>query len=59
MSEWADNYSAVVQLQPGRYAGEVRNIHAGHVAQCGHSHTRRHLANACGREMLARLVRAA
>ena len=47
----SDTYIAVMQLRPGRYAGEVRDIHKGRVALCPHSHKRRSTAMQCARRM--------
>ena len=47
-------YASIVQLKPGQYAGEVRDVFGGQITMCGHKHKRRHLAGECGRRMLAR-----
>ena len=47
-----DMYHAIVQLQPGRYAGEVRDVHGYQLEECSHSHKRRSLAADCARRLL-------
>ena len=49
---YSDTYYAVVQLEPGRYAGEVRAVHGGQIDMCSHSHKRRSLAADCARRLL-------
>ena len=49
---YSDTYYAVVQLEPGRYAGEVRDIHGWQLDMCAHSHKRISLAADCARRLL-------
>ncbi len=44
-------YAAVRQIKPGQYAGQVRNIFAGALAECGHKHKSRSAAMKCGEKL--------
>lgn len=48
-----DTYAATCPAGVGRYGGVVRNIHAGALRYCAHSHKRRSTALRCAETMLA------
>ena len=48
----ADTYAATCPAGVGRYGGVVRDIHAGALRYCAHSHKRRSTALKCAESML-------